>query len=61
MELIHDYAKWLIHELMAYFKENFFILICPMRGLNLDLWDLKPVRYQLSHPCLFQIMIVFFI
>ena len=29
------------------------ILICLWPGLNLDLWDRKPVCYQLSHPCLF--------
>ena len=34
-------------------SENLFILICPRRCLNSDLWDCKPSCFQLNHPCLF--------
>ena len=38
----------------AYVKENFFLLIFGGQGLNLDLSDCKPARYQLSHLACFQ-------
>ena len=31
-------------------------LICPMWGLNLNLWNCKMACYQLSHPCLLRLI-----
>ena len=44
---------------MAQAEENSFMVIFPRWGLNSDLQDPVPGRYQLSHPCLFLLSVQF--